>query len=309
MERCISGKTEFVSKFEQVSCTIGSGDRLDRLGWQQSRSRPFGRGRRWKRDPNLSARIFFEKSFFRKIHTTRIPSTRDTLESTSMQNFFKNLSLGTRRRGASDRIGGARWTGPTKSAEKRWVGGARAGALRSRVKEVERTGAGEGGGEGGREGDGERRRERWTETGDGVCNQRGNSRRGVEESQPTEQPVRHGALSRMHVEPSISACAAHVIELHLATRHLSSPTRPCLGRCGAGSRSRSFTDSSRAVHPRPTRSIHAESISSTLGRLIGGYFEEIFGEKEGGLDLASERDIEREKEGWKITWSREHYGV
>lgn len=142
MERCISGKTEFVSKFEQVSCTIGSGDRLDRLGWQQSRSRPFGRGRRWKRDPNLSARIFFEKSFFRKIHTTR-----DTLESTSMQNFFKNLSLGTRRRGASDRIGGARWTGPTKSAEKRWVGGARAGALRSRVKEVERTGAGEGGGE------------------------------------------------------------------------------------------------------------------------------------------------------------------
>lgn len=147
MERCISGKTEFVSKFEQVSCTIGSGDRLDRLGWQQSRSRPFGRGRRWKRDPNLSARIFFEKSFFRKIHTTRIPSTRDTLESTSMQNFFKNLSLGTRRRGASDRIGGARWTGPTKSAEKRWVGGARAGALRSRVKEVERTGAGEGGGE------------------------------------------------------------------------------------------------------------------------------------------------------------------
>lgn len=84
MERCISGKTEFVSKFEQVSCTIGSGDRLDRLGWQQSRSRPFGRGRRWKRDPNLSARIFFEKSFFRKIHTTR-----DTLESTSMQNFLR----------------------------------------------------------------------------------------------------------------------------------------------------------------------------------------------------------------------------
>lgn len=253
---------------------------------------------------NLFRKIFFSKNSH---HSHPLHSCHSRINVDAK--LLKNLSLRRRRRGASDRIGGARWTGPTKSAEKRWVGGARAGALRSRVKEVERTGAGEGGGEGGREGDGERRRERWTETGDGVCNQRGDSRRGVEESQPTEQPVRHGALSRMHVEPSISACAAHVIELHLATRHLSSPTRPCLGRCGAGSRSRSFTDSSRAVHPRPTRSIHAESISSTLGRLIGGYFEEIFGEKEGGLDLASERDIEREKEGWKITWSREHYGV
>lgn len=122
-------------------------------------------------------------------------------------------------------------------------------------------------GEGGREGDGERRRERWTETGDGVCNQRGDSRCGVEESQPTEQPVRHGALSRMHVEPSISACAAHVIELHLATRHLS-PTRPCLGRWW------SWVHGFEPRHPSTTNEFRRSSRRSTnrsldLGRLTG----------------------------------------
>lgn len=137
------------------------------------------------------------------------------------------------------------------------------------AKEVERAGDGEGGGGGerGREGDGERRRERWTETGDGVCNQRGDSRCGVEESQPTEQPVRHGALSRMHVEPSISACAAHVIELHLATRHLS-PTRPCLGRWW------SWVHGFEPRHPSTTNEFRRSSHRSTnrsldLGRLTG----------------------------------------
>lgn len=154
----------------------------------------------------------------------------------------------------SDEIGG--------EGEGRGGGGrARAGALRSRVKEVERAGW-----EGGR---------RW-ERGGGKGGQRQETVfvikgaiRGAawkKVSLPNE-PVRHGALSRMHVEPSISACAAHVIEL--APSRNTTPlltTRPCLGRCwcarvGARPNARSRISSSRS-----NRSISDRGFSRNLER-------------------------------------------
>lgn len=102
----------------------------------------------------------------------------------------------------SDEIGG--------EGEGRGGGGARAGALRSRVKEVERAGwdGGKGGGGRGRGGGKGGQRQETVFVIKGAI--RGAAWKKV--SLPNE-PVRHGALSRMHVEPSISACAAHVIEL------------------------------------------------------------------------------------------------